>query len=292
MKERFTALVKWWGTLGLSLVLIFSSASIVTAQSKEKLKPEELVARHLDAIGTADARAALKTMIAIGIVDATFRGKGTSRVAGTSLVASDGEKNLISLIFNNKEYPYERIGFNGDKVTGAEIHPGSRSPLINFLLAYDTIIRHGLLGGTLSTAWPLLHLTDKNAKLELGGLKKIGGKQAYELKYLPRKGGDIKISLFFDAETFHHVRTEYRKSVTGQMGRTPETSAQAATETRYRLVEEFADFRKEGDLTLPHDYKLSLEIEAPSDSRSFEWMMKFTKFTFGSTIAQDEFSLG
>jgi hypothetical protein len=292
MKGQFTALLKWWGTLSLSLMLIVSSAAVVTPQGKEKLKPEELVAKHLDAIGPADARATMKTLITIGTVEATFKGKGTSRAAGSSLIASDGEKNLISLIFNSKEYPYERIGFNGQRVTGAEIHPGSRSPLINFLLGYDTIIRHGLLGGTLSTAWPLLHLTDKNVKLEAGGLKKIEGKQVYELKYLPRKGGDIKISLFFDAETFQHVRTEYRRSVAGQMGKTPETSAQAATETRYKMVEEFGDFKKEGNLTLPHDYTLSLEIEAPSETRSFEWMMKFTKFTFGSAIAENEFSLG
>lgn len=278
----------------LSVALLLSVTLFPTfpAQAADKMKPEEVVSKHLAAIGAEDARAALKTMIAVGTVDATFRGRGTSKAAGSSLFASDGDKNLMSLLFNSPEYPYERIGFNGERVTGAEIRPGTRTPLINFLLGYDAIIRQGLLGGTLSTAWPLLRLTDKQAKLEYGGLKKVEGKQLHELRYLPRKGGDIKISLFFDAETFQHVRTEYRKSIAGQMGSGPNNSANTSIETRYKMVEEFGDFRQEGKLMLPHDYKLSLVIEAPNNVMSLEWTMKFTKFAFGQTIAEKEFSIG
>jgi hypothetical protein len=279
----------------LSIVLLLSVTLFPTFQPQaaaDKMKPEEVVQKHLAAIGAEDARASMKTMIAIGTVEATFRGRRISKSTGSSLFASDGDKNLMSLLFNSPEYPYERIGFNGDRVTGAEIRPGERTPLINFLLAYDTIIRQGLLGGTLSTAWPLLHLTDKNAKLEYGGLKKVEGKQLHELRYLPRKGGDIKISLFFDAESFQHVRTEYRKTISGQMGSGPDNSANTAVETRYKMVEEFGDFRQEGKLMVPHDYKLSLVIENPSNSMSLEWAMKFTKFAFGQPIAVKEFSIG
>lgn len=114
----------------------------------------------------------------------------------------------------------------------------------------------------------------------------------HELRYLPRKGGDIKISLFFEAETFQHVRTEYRKTIAGQMGTSPDNSANSAIETRYKMVEQFGDFKQEGGLMLPHDYKLSLVIENPSNSMSLEWEMKFTKFTFGQPIADKEFSIG
>ncbi len=292
MKGRLFSLVKWWAAQGLMFLLVAFSAVPALPQDKEKLKPEELVAKHLEAIGPADARSSMKTMIAYGTVEATFRGKGISKLAGTSLVASDGDKNLFSLLFNSPDYPYERIGFNGSRVSGADISPGTRTPLINFLLGYDTIVRQGLLGGTLSTAWPLHRLAEKNAKLEYGGLKKIDGKQVHELRYLPRKGGDIKISLFFDAETFRHVRTEYRKSIAGQMGANPDASASANTETRYKMVEEFGDFKQEGRLTVPHDYKLSLVIENNNNSTAFEWKMKFNQFSFGQPIAEKEFSLG
>ncbi|HEX8176595.1 MAG TPA: hypothetical protein VF543_16000 [Pyrinomonadaceae bacterium] len=278
----------------LSVALLFALTLSPTLRpaAADKMKPEELVLKHLSSIGAEDARAALKTMIAIGTVEATFRARGTSKATGSSLFASNGDKNLMSLLFNSSEYPYERIGFNGERVTGAEIRPGTRTPLINFLLGYDTIIRQGLLGGTLSTAWPLLHTTEKQAKLEYGGLKKTEGRQLHELRYTPRKGGDIKISLFFDAETFQHVRTEYRKTIAGQMGSGPNNSASTSTETRYKMVEEFGDFRQEGKLTLPHDYRLSLVIESPANVMSLEWAMKFTKFTFGQAINDKEFSIG
>lgn len=278
--------------LSVALLVSVSLFSAFPTRAADKMKPEEVVSKHLAAVGADDARAGLKTMIAIGTVEATFRGRGTSKAAGSSLFASDGDRNLMSLLFNSPEYPYERIGFNGERVTGAEIRPGTRTPLVNFLLAYDTIIRQGLLGGTLSTAWPLLHLTEKQARLEYGGLKKVEGKQLHELRYTPRKGGDIKISLFFDAETFQHVRTEYRKTIAGQMGSGPNNSANSSVDTRYKMVEEFGDFRQEGKLTLPHDYKLSLVIEAPSNNMSLDWIMKFTKFTFGQAIAEKEFSIG
>lgn len=148
----------------LSAALLFSVTLFSNFQphaAADKMKPEDVVSKHLAAVGAEDARARLKTMIAIGTVEATFRGRGTSKTTGTSLFASDGDKNLMSLLFNSPEYPYERIGFNGDRVTGAEIRPGTRTPLVNFLLAYDTIIRQGLLGGTFSASWPLLHLAEK-----------------------------------------------------------------------------------------------------------------------------------
>jgi hypothetical protein len=293
MRGRFFEPVKRGTVFTLSLLLALSSAApVALPQTKEKLKPEDVVARHLEAIGTADARSNIKTMIATGTVEVTFRARSTSRATGTSLVASEGNKNLFSLLFNSPDYPHERIAFNGDKVTGASITPGNYSPLVNFLLGYDTIMRQGLLGGTLSMAWPMHRLAERNAKLEYGGLKKISGRQAHELKYLPRKGSDVSISLYFDAETFQHVRTEYSKSIMGQMGSSPDTSARAGAETRYKMVEEFGDFRQEGKLTVPHDYKLSFSINNANNTVSFEWTMKFTRFIFDQPIEGKEFSLG
>jgi hypothetical protein len=287
MINRFLTRARVSVTLALSLLLVASGAASVP----QKMKPEELVAKHLDAVGPADARSALKTIVSSGTVEMTLRGRGTSKMTGTAAFASDAGKNLLSLVFENPDYPFERIGFNGQRVVGAEIKPGQRTPLINFLLANNEVISQGLVGGVLSTAWPLRNLAEKNPKLEYGGSKKIAGKQVHELKYLPRKGSDLRISLFFDAETFQHVRTEYRRSIAGQMGSTPDTSASAGTETRYKMVEEFSDFKAEGKLVLPHSYKLSLEVATPNETRAFEWDTRLTQFVFDREIAEKEFSV-
>ena len=287
MSNRFLSHTKPFATLAISILLISSMAFSMP----QKMKPEEVVAKHLDAVGPADARAALKTMVSSGTVNVTFKGRGTNKMVGTAALASDASKNLVSMVFENADYPFERIGYNGQKVTGVEIKPGERTPLVNFLLAYDEIISQGLVGGVLSTSWPLRNLAEKNPKLEYNGLKKVAGKQVHELKYLPRKGTDLRISLFFDATTFQHVRTEYRRSIAGQMGTTPDNSALAGNETRYKLVEEFSDFRTEGKLTLPHSYKLTLEIGSQSETRSFEWDTTLTQFAFDRPIAEKEFSI-
>ncbi|HEY0320900.1 MAG TPA: hypothetical protein VGC66_08110 [Pyrinomonadaceae bacterium] len=293
MTGKLRTLRRSFGASLLSLLVLLSSAATVVPQGKEKLKPEELIAKHLDAIGPQEARSSLKSIIAAGTVEVMIRGgRGVSRLAGSSVLGSTNNKNLLNFSFNDPEYPFERIAFNGDKVTGAFLKPGIRSPLINFLLSYDAIIKQGLLGGTLSAAWPLRNLTEKNPKLEYAGLKKIEGRQLHELRYSPRKGGEVKISLFFDAETFQHVRTEYRKSIAGQIaGGGIDASKEGSGETRYQMVEEFGDFKKEGALMLPHDYKLTLKIDTPGQSMYMEWAAKMVKFAFDQEIPDNEFSI-
>jgi hypothetical protein len=113
----------------------------------------------------------------------------------------------------------------------------------------------------------------------------------YQLKCYP-SGSDLKITLSFDAETFHHVRTEYERSVIAQMGGTPETSANQS-ETRYKLVEDFSDFKKEGGLTLPHAYKIQLEITTGSRGAvKAQWEMTLSQFQFNQRIEPGSFDVG
>src|SRR5262249_45272554 len=69
-------------------------------------------------------------------------------------------------------------------------------------------------------------------------------------------------SLFFDPETFRHVRTRYSFEIGARIG-TRENSNQN-TESYYSLTEDFDDFRAVDGLTLPHKYKLQLSIQGTS----------------------------
>jgi hypothetical protein len=278
----------------LLLAISVASPAARSSSAADKIKLEELVAKHLESIGAAVTRASVKSRIVSGTVVATFRTPGTGQVSGLAVLASEGEKNLLGMSFgsSNNNYPFERFGFNGDDVTASYLRPGARSTLGNFLLMHKAVIRQGILGGALSQAWPLYDLEAKKPKLELGGTKKIGERQAYEVKYFPRGGSDLHVSLYFDAETFQHVRTEYTRTIAAQLGSTPETSAQQR-ETRYRMVEDFSDFRKESGLTLPHKYTLLLE-ETGSTSGSFNatWEMALTQFAFNQPIDPKSFDVG
>jgi hypothetical protein len=152
------------------------------------------------------------------------------------------------------------------------------------------VSKEGLLGGTLSAAWPLLDLTAKKPRLNYVGMTKSGERRLHKLEYLPRGGSDLRIMLFFDGENFQHVRTEYQMQVTAQMGRTPETSSRQS-QTRYSMTEEFSDFKQENGMTLPHTYKLQLKILTQGSGFDADWSLQLSEFIFNGAIDTKEFNV-
>ena len=273
--------------LAIAWALLLAAAAKSSAQ---KLKPEEVVAQHLESIGSAKERAAIKTRIISGSSQVVFHTTPVGQAVGRAVLASEGIKNLIGMSFPSPVYPREELGFNGNSFIAAYSTPGNRSSLGSFLMTHDLIFRQGLMGGTLSSAWPLLDLTARGAQLEYAGTRKVDNRTLHELKYTPRKGSDLKISLFFDQQTFQHVRTEYERVIAAPTGDRSYVAG-VTRETRYKMVEEFSDFRKEGGLTLPHTYKINLTIDAPSGTFLADWTIKLTQFTFNEKIDPDSFTI-
>lgn len=260
------------------------------AANGQKLKTEEIIAKHLEAIGAAETLQSVTTRVAGGTVVVTFKEPGTGQLGGRVVLASEGPKNVVAMVFDNAStnYPHEKVGFDGRDVSGSYARPGIRSALGDFLLTHKAIVKQGIWGGALSQAWPLLDVTKNKIKVESAGTKKIGDRLTHQLKFSP-SGSDVRVTLFFDAETFQHVRTEYNRSIPAQMGATPETSA-SQSETRYKLVEDFSDFKKEGGLTLPHSYKIYLEILSRSPYKA-EWAMTLSDFQFNQRIDPTAFDV-
>jgi hypothetical protein len=256
----------------------------------EGMKPEEVLARHLESIGAAEARASVRTRVVSGTCKFSFHARSSGMTEGQVVLASEGAKSLLGMAFPSLEYPHERLGFDGKNVTTGYISQGIRTVLGNFLMTYNVIVREGLFGGTLTTAWPLLDLSARKSRLEYAGTKTINGRETHALRYNPSKGAEVSIKLYFDSATFRHVRTEYERVINAEMGRTPEASSRN-TATRYKMVEDFSDFKKEGVLTLPHDYKLQLSIDGQSGSAQYEWVLRFAQFDFNQAIAPNSFNL-
>jgi hypothetical protein len=211
-------------------------------------------------------------------------------LGGPAQVASQGDQFLIAMLFNSTNYPHEKLAYDGQKLTFDLLPEGKRTLLYEFLRSNDVVVRQGLMGGVLSTAWPLLNVATRNPKLDYSGTEKVNDKPAHELKYFARKGGGgLQISMYFDVETFQHVRTEYRRTIPARMGPTAEQSA-AQGESHYRLTEEFSDFRPEGKLTLPHTYRIRYVSEAGS-SRMYEWVINLTQFAVNEQIDPAVFNL-
>jgi hypothetical protein len=286
------------GLLAFSLLAVVGMILPFTSHAGDKLKPEEIVAKHLDAIGSAEARTKVTNRIVGGSVVATFAAPAVGQFNGQAVLASDGDKSLISMQFPNPSYPQENLSFNGQDVIVGFVRAGVRSNLGDFLWTYKALLKQGLVGGELSQAWPLYDLANRKPKLSGGGSKKVGDKEVYEIGLVPRGGTDMEISVFFDAQTFQHVRTEYSLVVRPQIGLTVDSN-KSQTPSRYKMIEEFSDFKKEGDFTLPHGYKITLEIDRagsiqPTNSQltSFRgnWEMTFDQFGFNQPIPPETFS--
>ena len=287
-KSRVNASRSWSPFVALLLLLTAVPAGRA-ATPAQKMKPEEVVARHLESIGTAEDRAAAKTRLILGVTNYNRRGTGGGSAEGRAVLASKGEKVMVGMRFGIPGYEVESMGYDGNKVTVGYVAPGRRSVLETFIRNHESTFKHRLLGGALSTGWPLLDLAGANAKLEYSGLKKIDNRPVHELKYTPKKGSDLKVSLFFDAETFRHVRTQYDRTVAASIGGGGVDSSAGQSETRYRLVEDYADFKPEGKLTLPHSYKIQLTINSTGSSINDEWDLTLNQFFFDQPIDDKDF---
>src|ERR1041384_8831143 len=118
----------------LLLVVIISRSTNCVSQETKKLTAEEVIASHLDSIGTAEARSAFKSLVAQGAVTVNVRIGGTGHGNGGAVMASQGPMSLIGLIFGQQEYANEKMAFNGQKLTLGEYRPGVRTRFGNFLL--------------------------------------------------------------------------------------------------------------------------------------------------------------
>jgi hypothetical protein len=166
-----------------------------------------------------------------------------------------------------------------------------RSILGGFVLSNNSLIEEGLLGGTLSHSWAMLNMANKKAKLSYDGTKKVNGKEAYVLSYSPKGGSDVNINLYFDKETFRHIRTEYKRVSSAGIGSSPEASSRYS-ENRITFTEDFSDFKTEGKLTLPHGYRIVYSTTGTSNgSTEIEYTFNLTEFAFNQNLAANTFDI-
>ena len=250
----------------------------------DKLTPQEVVTKHLASIGSTEDIAASRTRVAVGSTQARLRLTNTLvELSGPAQIASDGDKFLLAMIFQSNNYPHEKASFDGENLVIGVLTQGGRTPLGNFLSSQPSLLKHGLIGGALSSAWPLYSLDKRDAKVSYAGMDKINGKPVHKLKYVPRNAGELNISLYFDANTFQHVRSQYEYSVSARQGAVAESSV-SQRDSKYKLVENFSDFQATGKLMLPHTYTIDLTVELPTKTQTLEWTINLQQFSFSETI--------
>src|SRR5437867_12728402 len=130
-----------------------------------KLKPEELVARHLQSLGSAEALAKVQSRALNATVVTTTQFGRAGALPGKASIFSKGPQTRVGIVIDAPDYPGEQFAFDGAKVTAASLLPGVRSPLGAFVYQNGVLMREGLIGGVLTTAWPLLNLETRRPLL-------------------------------------------------------------------------------------------------------------------------------
>ena len=256
----------------------------------EKMKPEELVAKHVEAIGSAEARAKAAARVASGSTQFIVKVGGAANLSGKAMFVSSGVKFRFGMMFQTPDYTGEDLAFDGNKATSGIQPQGRRSPVSMFAVQQNMPFKEGLVGGVISTAWPLLKLAETQPKLDYRGLKKIDGRQLHELGYRPRKGSsDLKVMLYFDPETFRHVRTKYQFEIAAMIG--SRENPNANQESYFAVTEDFDDFRVVDGLTLPHKYKLQYSAENGRATTIQEWTVTFDRVAHNPKLDEALFTI-
>ncbi len=247
-------------------VFVAVVAMLSVSAAKDDLQVADLVKQHLNSIGTEQARAAVQSRAVEGTLQ--FRLLNTNNNGlqdGKQVLVSEGDKVVSLLKLPNPGYHGERFVSDGKNISVAFITPGNWSTLGAFLLAHPEILTEGLWGGTLSTAWPLTHLDERNAKLQDQGLKKVDGHELRQIDYIPKKHSDLKITLYFEPDTFRHVMTVYSLTIGAQMAISDVATAHQQ-DSHYRLEERFADFKSVDNLNLPQRWTIEFTSEVAKDT--------------------------
>ncbi|MGA8272701.1 MAG: hypothetical protein WB919_14165 [Candidatus Sulfotelmatobacter sp.] len=243
----------------VAIFLVQASLSLPTHAAD--MKPEDLVARHLGSLGTSEVRAAVKSHVVQGklIYKPLVGGGGT--VSGSWGRVSEQRKFNFVMRFGLGDYRGEQFVYDGNKTyIAAETASHVRSRFGDFVHSQDYILKEGLLGGELSTGWALENLEENHPKLTYAGLKKVDGRQLYDLEYHSKQSSDLQIHLYFDPETYHHVKTLYSMAYSPNVGGNITASA-SQQEIRYTIEERFNDFKIANGMTLPSTYSIEYTEE-------------------------------
>lgn len=241
-------------------------------------KPENIIAQHLDSIGTAEARAAVKSRGVQGNLRFKILVGGAGETPGSWQFLSDQGKSKFVMKFGNDKWWGEQFVFDGAKtsVTAATLSH-QWSPLGGFIAGQDSIVKEGLLGGELGMAWALENIDHHRVRLDYVGVKKIDGRDLQCIEYLSKANGGMTIKLYFEPDTFHHVMTVYTISRAPTIAGNDIANARQQ-EIRYTLEERFSDFRTDSGITLPRQYNLRFSQELQNGTtRVYEWVMTAEK---------------
>jgi hypothetical protein len=272
------------------LAALLATFSVFASAQKEKITAEEIIQKHLASIGTPEAIAAVKSRVMVGQGNLSSRLGYIGGITGPAQLASDGDKFLLAIVFNSNDYPYEKLAYDGKNMSIGRPR-GNVTRLGEFLKSQSSLLKQGLLGGALSSAWPLLNRDPKAVKVEYAGTENIGGKTLHKVKFNPARSDSLRVTLYFDADTYQHVMSEYQYTIQPHMISSDSTVNPTAKASHYSLIERFSDFKKVGDLTLPLQYTIDVASQTAEGAETLRWTIAIKQVFYNEPLEAANFKV-
>ena len=110
------------------------------------------------------------------------------------------------------------------------------------------------------------------------------------MEFAPSGGGssDFSIRLYFDSETFQHVRSEYRREVVPKQGTFGQPNQQGSAVLT--LTENFSDFKSVDGYTLPHAYRVNFLSNSNTSSNENIWRIEVAEYRLNQKLLPDFFT--
>lgn len=190
MKRAFAVMLLLWA-------VALPPVSLATVQKKPALSAAEIIAKHVEAAGGEEKLSQFKSRIAIGTVK-----KENETDARMAILSEAPNRVAAVFLFTNYEL---RFSYDGSTAT---LRPQLARAYAKFDSKYREMAASGLMFNNISLHNILLQ-PPEGVKFEAKGTKKLRGREAYVVEVKRPKMDSMR--LYFDAENFMWVRTDYGK---------------------------------------------------------------------------------
>lgn len=230
--------------------LALAAIPAAAADDKEKLTAEQIISKHIEAVGGKQALSRIKSRVAAGTI------KKEAEPESQMAIMSEAP-DRVAAVFVFRDYDWRMI-YDAGKLTLRPQLPRQAAPVED---KYREMLSSGLMFNGIALYNLIAAGGAEGVRMEAKGTKKVKGRAAHVVEL--RRGKGEAARLYFDAETFMWVRTDFgRADVSRQMRSfSNDVVSQAGDENPIDFYVETSEFRDVDGLKLP--FRFEMVVTAP-----------------------------